>query len=127
MEQFEEKADQLEIKCSQLESKLKKMESALAKKDKDNQKLQETIEDLKAQISEKEQTIEKMPKHSEDQIRKQIDITNVKIQENFSLKNVIDQQKSEFDKMKKKFEAAQDLQINKQTEMDQLQKEYKAL
>lgn len=40
---------------------------------------------------------------------------------------MIDQQKSEIDKLKKKFESSNDLQINKQTEMDTLKKEYKTL
>jgi len=38
---------------------------------------------------------------------------NKKIQENFNLKNLVDQQKAEIDKLKKKFEASKDLQINK--------------
>ena len=32
-----------------------------------------------------------MPKEADDGLRKQIDITNQKIQENFNLKNLIDQ------------------------------------
>lgn len=91
MEQYEEKVDQMEIKSSQLESKLQKSELICAKKEKENEKMQITIDELKIQVTEKDELLEKIPKQSEEKIRNQIDITNSKIQENFNLKNVIDQ------------------------------------
>lgn len=91
MEQFEEKADQLEIKCSSLESKLQKMELLCAKKDKDNEVLQEEMRKLKLELHDKNEIIEKMPKeNSQELLQKQRELTNLKIQENFNLKNVID-------------------------------------
>lgn len=83
---------------------------------------------MRQELSEKNEIIEKMPKqNSEELFQKQRELTNAKIQENFNLKNVIDQQKADMDKLKKKIEAHQDMQTNKQMEIDQLSSEYKNL
>ena len=52
------------------------MELICAKKDKENEKLLEQIDDYKLKMDEKDLIIEKVPKKSEEDIRKQIDINN---------------------------------------------------
>lgn len=90
--------------------------------------MQEELDALRQELNEKNEIIEKMAKqNSEELLQKQRDLTNLKIQENFNLKNVIDQQKADMDKLKKKIEAHQDMQSNKQMEIDQLTNEYKNL
>ena len=62
MEEFEAKADALEIKCSQLESKLQKSENLCNVKNKEIEKLTEQNNQLRQDLNEKDEIIDKLPK-----------------------------------------------------------------
>jgi len=110
MEAFEEKADGLEVKCGQLESKLEQAEMNADRSEREVTKLQTKIKDLELELSEKTADIERLARSECDSeaIVKQKEIVNQKIQENYSLKQIIDQQRADIEKMRKKSVAQED-------------------
>ena len=127
MEAFEEKADGLELKCSQVESKLEKAEMRADRSEHEVTKLQAKIKDLEQDLAEKTTDIDRLTRAegNPEAIKQQKEIVNQKIQENYSLKQIIDQQRAEMDKMRKKLVAQEDKFTNKNIELDQLNEELK--
>lgn len=111
MEEFEAKSDQLEIKCSQLEAKLEKGEHGLKIKTTQAEKAQERIRELELKLEEQNSS----PKEAGEDVKRMMDH---KIQENFSLKDIIDGLRKETDKQKKRILSQDDMYINKQIEID---------
>ena len=118
MEEFEAKSEQLDLKCTQLEAKLEKAEHALKIKTVQGEKAQERILELELKLEERQSSTQ----DTSIDTKKMIDS---KVQENFTLKDIIDGLRKELDKQKKRIASQDDHFINKQMEIDSLNEEIK--
>ena len=104
------KAEELEKRNSDLKTMLDKSDNDNQSKDKEIKRMKEYISNLEQDCNEKDKTIEEMQKGegNSEQLKQMKDSFNIKVQENFNLKQTIDDQRGEITKLKKRVEAMHD-------------------